>query len=194
MSLPTIIRIVKAAVCQPLATSPPKNVAAAAASSRWKGCGSNWRCKRLDLSAVDRDDRAAFERLADGEVFQIQILGHVSCFQLHRACGFCFHSQMIQSTFFGSPPKSLSRVMHWPRWCCECMPSCTMASRDRDDTGRVRKPRNAHRRASSRRRPAAKSCKPVWRVLARASDRRRWTAARPWPPGRLAAKDRQKPC
>ena len=48
--------------------------------------------------------------------------------QLHRAAGFCFHSQMIQSTFLGSPPKSLSRVMHWPRWCCECIATCTMAS------------------------------------------------------------------
>src|ERR1700752_2941644 len=30
--------------------------------------------------------------------------------QLPRAAGFCFHSQMIQSTFFGSPPKSSSRL------------------------------------------------------------------------------------
>ena len=35
--------------------------------------------------------------------------------QFHRACGFCFQSQIIQSTFFGSPPRSLSRVMHCPR-------------------------------------------------------------------------------
>src|SRR5262249_43971629 len=40
----------------------------------------------------------------------IGLINHV-----HRPCAFCFHSQMIQSTFFGSPPKSLSRVMHWPR-------------------------------------------------------------------------------
>ena len=32
--------------------------------------------------------------------------------QLHRALGFCCQSQMIQSTFFGSPPKSRNRVMH----------------------------------------------------------------------------------
>ena len=32
--------------------------------------------------------------------------------QSQRPSGFCFHSQMIQSTFFGSPPKSLRRVMH----------------------------------------------------------------------------------
>ena len=47
---------------------------------------------------------------------------------------------MIQSTFLGSPPRSLSRVMHWPRWCCECIATCTRASRDRDHTGRIRKP------------------------------------------------------
>src|SRR5436305_13937186 len=48
--------------------------------------------------------------------------------QFHRAAGFSFHSQMIQSTFFGSPPKSFSRVMHWPRWCCVCIATCTSAS------------------------------------------------------------------
>jgi hypothetical protein len=34
-------RIVTAAVCQPLAASPLKIEWRAAASSRWKGCGSN---------------------------------------------------------------------------------------------------------------------------------------------------------
>ena len=48
--------------------------------------------------------------------------------QFHRASGFCFQSQMIQSTFLGSPPSSLSLVMHWPRWCCECIATCTRAS------------------------------------------------------------------
>jgi len=33
----------------------------------------------------------------------------------HTAGGFSRQSQMIQSTFFGSSPRSLSRVMHWPR-------------------------------------------------------------------------------
>ena len=95
--------------------------------------------ERLDLVRIDRDGPAP-ECLAHGEVFQIAFLGHVSFLrnggehppaesaQLHRAAGFCFHSQMIQSTFLGSPPKSLSRVMHWPRWCCECIATCTMAS------------------------------------------------------------------
>src|SRR5438445_13744263 len=46
----------------------------------------------------------------------------------HLAVGFPFHNQMIQSTFFGSPPKSLSRVMHWPRWCCVCIATWTSAS------------------------------------------------------------------
>jgi hypothetical protein len=32
-----------APVCQPLAMRPPNRLAFAASSSRWKGCGSNWR-------------------------------------------------------------------------------------------------------------------------------------------------------
>ncbi len=39
-SLSTRSRIARAAVCQPLATSPPKMLPAAASSSRWNGCGS----------------------------------------------------------------------------------------------------------------------------------------------------------
>ena len=39
--------MVSAAVCQPLAASPPKTVPRAASSSRWKGCGSNSAAKSL---------------------------------------------------------------------------------------------------------------------------------------------------
>src|SRR2546422_862432 len=48
--------------------------------------------------------------------------------QVHRPCGLPVHNQMIQSTFFGSPPKSLRRVMHWPRWCWACIAAWTRAS------------------------------------------------------------------
>ena len=41
-----------AAVCQPLAASPPKNVWRAASSSVWNGCGSNYRPNALMRSAV----------------------------------------------------------------------------------------------------------------------------------------------
>jgi len=41
-----------AAVCQPLAASPPKKLARAASSSRWKGWGSNWAAKALIDAAV----------------------------------------------------------------------------------------------------------------------------------------------
>ena len=44
--------MVSAAVCQPLAASPPKNVPSAAASSRWNGCGSNAAANALMSSAV----------------------------------------------------------------------------------------------------------------------------------------------
>jgi hypothetical protein len=40
-SLSTSSRMVTAAVCQPLAASPPNIVSRAAPSSRWNGCGSN---------------------------------------------------------------------------------------------------------------------------------------------------------
>jgi hypothetical protein len=36
----TYMRMKSAAVCQPLATSPPKGPSAAASRSTWKGCGS----------------------------------------------------------------------------------------------------------------------------------------------------------
>src|ERR1700731_4840609 len=39
--LSTKSRMLMAAVCQPLATSPPKNDAFPAAASRWNGWGSN---------------------------------------------------------------------------------------------------------------------------------------------------------
>ncbi len=42
LSQPSVtIRMKSAQVCQPDAASPPSSVSAAAASSRWKGCGSN---------------------------------------------------------------------------------------------------------------------------------------------------------
>src|SRR5262245_48000765 len=44
--------MVRAAVCQPLATSPPKKVPAAAFSSVWNGCGSYCDAKALIVSAV----------------------------------------------------------------------------------------------------------------------------------------------
>ena len=40
-------RMVSAAVCQPLAASPPSRLVRAACSSRWKGCGSNSAAKVL---------------------------------------------------------------------------------------------------------------------------------------------------
>ncbi len=43
--------MVIAAVCQPLATRPPNRLALAAASSRWKGWGSNWAAKALISAA-----------------------------------------------------------------------------------------------------------------------------------------------
>src|SRR5204862_1657405 len=46
-SLSTRSRMVTAAVCQPLAASPPKIVSRAASSSRWNGCGSNSAAKAL---------------------------------------------------------------------------------------------------------------------------------------------------
>ena len=45
-------RMVIAAVCQPLATSSPKKLSRAAASSVWKGCGSNSAANALIASAV----------------------------------------------------------------------------------------------------------------------------------------------
>jgi hypothetical protein len=47
MPLSTSSFIVSAAVCQPLAARPPKNVFFAASSSVWKGCGSNCCAKAL---------------------------------------------------------------------------------------------------------------------------------------------------
>src|SRR5262245_64081737 len=44
--------MVRAAVCHPLATSPPKKVPAAAFSSVWNGCGSYCDAKALMVSAV----------------------------------------------------------------------------------------------------------------------------------------------
>src|SRR3954465_15530744 len=88
---------------------------------------------------------------------------------LQRAGGFCFHSQTIQSTFLGSPPKSFSRVMHWPRWCCVCIATCTRASATEITHGgsgnqgtRTVADRDSGRRA------AAKSRRPVWLTSARA--------------------------
>ena len=37
----------RAAVCQPLAISPPNGPRAAAPGSTWKGCGSNWMAKEM---------------------------------------------------------------------------------------------------------------------------------------------------
>ena len=45
-------RMNSAAVCQPDAHSPPNSDASAAASSRWKGCGSNSRAKAITSSRV----------------------------------------------------------------------------------------------------------------------------------------------
>jgi hypothetical protein len=53
-SLPTRSRMVRAAVCQPLATNPWKIVSCGAASSRWKGCGSNSAAKALICSLLIR--------------------------------------------------------------------------------------------------------------------------------------------
>src|SRR5262245_24506468 len=48
--------MVTAAVCHPLATSPPKKVPAAAFSSVWNGCGSYCDAKALIVSAVSVTD------------------------------------------------------------------------------------------------------------------------------------------
>src|SRR5262245_30605465 len=48
--------MVRAAVCHPLATSPPKKVPAAAFSSVWNGCGSYCDAKALMVSAVSVTD------------------------------------------------------------------------------------------------------------------------------------------
>ena len=71
-------RIVRAAVCQPLATSPPKKLARAASSSRWNGWGSNSAANALTRSGLNRDGSGP-ERLPDGEVLEI-----------HR-CSHCYH-------------------------------------------------------------------------------------------------------
>src|SRR5712691_5453672 len=47
-------RMVRAAVCQPLADRPWKNEARAASSSRWNGCGSKAAAKALIASASTR--------------------------------------------------------------------------------------------------------------------------------------------
>jgi hypothetical protein len=39
----TTIRMNMAPVCQPLAMRPPNMLRRPASSSRWNGCGSNWR-------------------------------------------------------------------------------------------------------------------------------------------------------
>ena len=52
MACSQIMRMNMAPVCQPLAMSPPKMLRAAAASSRWKGCGSNWRAYSTISSRV----------------------------------------------------------------------------------------------------------------------------------------------
>jgi hypothetical protein len=46
------MRMVSAAVCQPLAARPLNKVALAASGSRWNGCGSNSPAKRTISSAV----------------------------------------------------------------------------------------------------------------------------------------------
>jgi hypothetical protein len=50
--LSTVSRIAMAQVCQPLAHRPPNTERAPASSSRWKGCGSNWRANCAISSAV----------------------------------------------------------------------------------------------------------------------------------------------
>jgi hypothetical protein len=62
------------AVCQPLAASPLKIVWRAAASSRWKGCGSNSAAKLLTRSASTRR-RACAVLLPRGEILEVA-LGH----------------------------------------------------------------------------------------------------------------------
>jgi hypothetical protein len=62
-----------------------------------------------DTANVRTDDGCALKGSLESPV-------RAQYFQVpHAAGGFSCQSQMIQSTFFGSPPKSLSRVMHWPR-------------------------------------------------------------------------------
>ena len=71
----TVNRIVRAAVCQPLATRPPKNVFAAAFSSRWNGCGSNCDANAL-ISAAVMVIEPLSKLLSHGEIFQVAFVGH----------------------------------------------------------------------------------------------------------------------
>jgi hypothetical protein len=48
------MRMKIAQVCQPDAESPPKSVREAAASSRWKGCGSNSAANATSSSRLTR--------------------------------------------------------------------------------------------------------------------------------------------
>ena len=52
MSPSNMMRMMSAQVCQPDAISSPTNVPLAAASSRWKGWGSNSRAKAMISSRV----------------------------------------------------------------------------------------------------------------------------------------------
>lgn len=59
--------------------------------------------------------KTAAHSSADGEVIVLHRRTRCEFLYPHLGAGFCFQTQMIQSTFFGSPPNSLSRVMHCPR-------------------------------------------------------------------------------
>jgi len=61
--------MVIAAVCQPLAASPPNIVSRSASSSRWNGCGSNSAPNVLIRSLSIRTPTRA-KGLPDGEVFE----------------------------------------------------------------------------------------------------------------------------
>jgi len=68
--LSTRRRMVIDAVCQPLATSPLKNVAFAAAGSRWNGCGCG-ECR--DLRLIERVG-ACHKRLTHEEIIEVEDL------------------------------------------------------------------------------------------------------------------------
>ena len=84
--------------------------------------------------------------------------------------------------------------MHWPRWCCECIATCTMASLTvMIQGGSGNQGIRTVRDDVSGFRLATKSLRPAWQIRARAfrsSNVDGGPSLRP--SGRLAAEDRQE--
>jgi hypothetical protein len=73
--LVTSRRIVMRAVCQPLAARPAKIDWPGLASSRWKGCGSNWRANAVTWSTSSAC-ASVLKVSPDPEVIEVQDVGH----------------------------------------------------------------------------------------------------------------------